>query len=355
MSENAQMPVHLLIGCYTDDSGAGGVRGARLGTEGLVLGEGGVALPNASWLVRHAKLLLAFSEWHPGRLALLRHDGEQWRVASSAPTHGTDPCHLAISPDGAWVAVANYGSGSVSLFATPTGASLADPLDVLAFDGSGPVAGRQDSSHAHQVTWLDDDHLLVCDLGADQLHVVEVRATGEGAELSRLTSVNLPAGTGPRHLVMRQLSQLEQQFAIAGELNGQVVALRHEGTDWANGWWVGHSVLATNAPGQSQPSGLRFFGHDLVLANRGTDSLALLRWGDDGTLALASESPCGGRHPRDLVEHGGLLFVANLESDEVTVLAHRGDGFEPVSSLAVARPASLLFLVADGGSEGSAR
>ncbi|MEL4504034.1 beta-propeller fold lactonase family protein [Luteococcus sp. H138] len=355
MSENAQPHVHLLIGCYTDESGTDGILPTHLTPSGPTVSGPGVELPNASWLVHHDGLVLAVSEWVPGRLAVLRHDGEQWRVASSAPTQGADPCHLAVSPDGAWIAVANYGSGSVSLFVTPGSASLDEPLAVLAFEGNGPVAGRQDSSHAHQVTWLDDDHLLVCDLGADQLRVVRVRATGGGAELEELTAVNLPPGTGPRHLVLRQTAPSEQQVAVAGELNGQVIGLRHEGTDWANGWWVGHNVLATHTPGASQPSGLRWFGHDLVLANRGTDTIALVRWGDDGTLALVSESPCGGRSPRDLAEHGGLLFVANQESDEVSMLAHRGDGFEQVGQLQVRRPASLLFGSVDDGQTGATR
>ncbi|MEL4357221.1 MULTISPECIES: lactonase family protein [unclassified Luteococcus] len=345
----------LLIGCYTGESGTDGVVTARLSAIGPELTGQTVSLPNASWLVQHEQLVLAVSEWNPARLAVLRRMDDGLRVASSAATHGADACHLAVSPDGAWIAVANYASGSVSLFALPTGASLAEPLAVLAFSGHGPDPERQSAPHAHQVTWLDEDHVLVCDLGTDQLHVARARATGEGAELDLLTSVNLPPGTGPRHLVMRPVGPDEQQFAVAGELSGRVVGVRHEGLDWGNGWWVGRSVLATNHPGQSQPSGLRLFGHDLVLANRGTNTIALLRWTDDGMLSLASESPCGGEHPRDLAEHGGLLFVANQGSDTVSVLAHRGEGFEQVGALAVQKPASLLFLSADDSPAGAAR
>jgi len=38
------------------------------------------------------------------------------QVLSAFPTGGTDPCHVAVSPDGKFVAVANYADGKVSVF-----------------------------------------------------------------------------------------------------------------------------------------------------------------------------------------------------------------------------------------------
>ena len=31
-------------------------------------------------------------------------------------THGTEPCHIDVSPDGKYVAIANYGSGTTALY-----------------------------------------------------------------------------------------------------------------------------------------------------------------------------------------------------------------------------------------------
>lgn len=173
---------------------------------------------------------------------------------------------------------------------------------------------------------LTDGIRVVCDPAADRLHVVDARQT---AEPRPLTSVVLPPGTGPRCLVARRTGAEEWQLAVAGERDGRVTVVRHEGHDWANGWWVGASVLATRSPGASQPSAMAWFGHDLVVANRGTDTIALVRWNEDGSIALVSESPCGGTHPRELAEEGGLLFVTH-DQDAVTALAYRGDGFEVV-------------------------
>ena len=50
-----------------------------------------------------------------GRVALfVRKDGA-WIRRCTVPSGGENPCHLACSADGKWLAAANYASGSVAL------------------------------------------------------------------------------------------------------------------------------------------------------------------------------------------------------------------------------------------------
>lgn len=331
----------ILVGCYTDASGEGGIRRVGLSAGGLALDQPAARAVNASWLEEHKALVLGVSERSESALLAVDTSGTVPVVVRTWPSGGRDACHLAVSPDGRTVAVAHYGSGDVAFFRLGVDGLPWGPVGRIVFTGSGPDAERQESSHAHQCTWLTHQVLVVCDLGSDRLQVLDAT---DPCEPRLLTSVNLPPGTGPRHLVARPIGLDEWQLAVAGELDGRVTVVRHEGQDWNHGWWVGASVPGTRSPGSSQPSGLCLFGQDLVLADRGTDTITLLRWSEDGSLARISESPCGGQHPRDLAEHGGLLFVANQHSDEVTVLAHSGEGFEVVSRLPVPAPARLFFL-----------
>lgn len=334
-----------LVGSYAT-AGETGVRWLTASPDGLAVGSQGLALPNASWLEwLDERRVLAVSEGPQSELALLVVDGESITLASSQPTHGADACHLAISPDGAWVAVANYSSGQLTLFRAPAGDELESAVDVLQCEGSGPVAERQESSHCHQVTWLDGRHLLVCDLGADRVWVVRVE---DDAKLAQLGAIALPAGFGPRHLVLREDADGTRLFVLCGELSGQLAVVRHEGADFGSGWVIvdlaaGSASVAEGGHLANQPSGLVWFGDDLVLANRGCNTVARFSWADQGQLTLASESPCGGEHPRDLVEHAGHLWVANQHSDVVVVLRAVEEGFAEIGRAHVTRPARLLF------------
>ena len=64
----------------------------------------------------------------------------------------------------------------------------------------GPDTGRQEASHAHMVQFdSTGERLLCCDLGFDQVSVYTMNSETGG--LTRDSSVQLPAGSGPRHLV----------------------------------------------------------------------------------------------------------------------------------------------------------
>lgn len=340
MSDRGSLPLtvteDLFLGCYSDEEGHGGILRVR-GSVPTHADEA-LALRNPSWLEPFAGFVLACCELPESRLAVLRLTDDGAELVSGQPTGGADACHLAVSPDEQWVAVANYTSGQVTLFRAPVDGRLEPATCLHSFTGSGPVTGRQDSAHAHQVTWLDATHFLVNDLGADQLHVLRV----DDGDLVELDPVVLPAGMGPRHCLLRQEGDEDLHLVVCGELSGEVVAVRHEGNDWGAGWWVMDRVAGSNEPG-AQPSGLRFFGDDLVLGNRGVQTVSLLRWTPEGRLSLVAEAPTGGQHPRDVAVHDGLVWVANQYAGGVTVLRCAADEFTPVAQLDASSPASLLF------------
>jgi len=76
----------------------------------------------------------------------------------------------------------------------------AGPTAVVVQQGSGPVAGRQEVSHAHQVVIDPSGRLvLAVDLGADT--VFSYRLDTVTGTLTQVAANHLRAGSGPRHLV----------------------------------------------------------------------------------------------------------------------------------------------------------
>jgi 6-phosphogluconolactonase len=102
---------------------------------------------------------------------------------------------------------ADYSGGSVSVFPIENG-QIGERVEQICFEGSGPVEGRQESSHIHQLKVVPgaEGYILASDLGAD---VIRLLKTGKGEdtasdpgelELTHVEDIECPAGSGPRHM-----------------------------------------------------------------------------------------------------------------------------------------------------------
>ncbi|WP_203566804.1 lactonase family protein [Aestuariimicrobium ganziense] len=307
---------------------------------------GSLEVTDPGWLVEGDDEIWA--GLHLDESSLVRIVLDPVSVGESVSTGDADACHVALSPDAAWAALAHYTSGSIAIVGT--GAEGGGPrlVEQRRFTGhSGVDAARQEAPHAHHVAWLTNTWLLVCDLGAD---LVRSLVWDEGV-LSELDPIVLPPGFGPRHLVVREVGEgvnAMRQIAVAGELSGQVAAFEL-GVDARVGWRQ-TAVVDGSLVGGGVPSGIRLLADDqVVLANRMINTLAVLDWVDDGSLVLVDEFDSGGDHPRDIVVHDGRLWVAHLGSHEVTVLGETSRGWRVLDRTEVPSPAALCFReVVDG-------
>lgn len=349
----------LLVGCFTDDSGAGGLH--LFETNGATLSPvTEAALASPAWLVApsggsQGSSVVAVGHTSSSPVTHLTLGPDSVTLGASRATSGSSGCHGEVSPDGSAIAVAHYDSGSVAIVPVED-EGWGDATVVRLSGHSGADPDRQEAPHAHQTVWLDDEHLLVCDLGADAVRVLRWL----DGHLSPIGTITTTPGFGPRHLVLRRVptSHGEQvQIAVAGELDGTLACFRHHGnagTDWARGWERVSQVSGTLVGG-SQPSALRAVDeHTLVVANRSINTLALLEWHDSGQLVLADEFDCGGDHPRDVVVHEGAIWVANQNSGDLCCFTRTDADGEPcgwrlasrtaVTSASGGGPASMLFL-----------
>jgi len=323
----------FLVGCYT--FGAGG-RGRRIEVVSHdaatgrweLLTDHDVAEPVAGASSTEQPESPSYLAWHPDG----RHvyavgevsDGRVWAFAvarggrglavlGSASTGGAHPCHLAVDPSGRVLVTANYTSGNLVVHRLGPDGRIGARTQLVAHEGSGPDPVRQAGPHAHMV-YLDGDLVLAVDLGADL--VVAYRLDAEAATLTPLTSTPMPAGFGPRHLV----TMPGDGVAVAGELTGEIALLRLER---ATGALTLLDVRAgsdvTEEP--SAPSGIARTadGRHVLMANRGPDTVVSFRLTGE-TLRRVDEIPGGGAHPRDITVVGDRVYVANQESDAISVL-----------------------------------
>ncbi|WP_022909827.1 lactonase family protein [Aestuariimicrobium kwangyangense] len=340
----------LLVGCFTDESGVGGLQ--LFGVDGHQLTPiAQAAVPSPTWLVEAGDHVVAASHTQGSPLVRLDVDADGITVGSRRDTSGLDGCHASLSPDGSAVAIAHYSSGSLAVVPLVEGGW--GDATVVRFGGqSGVVPDRQEAPHAHQAVWLDEEHLLVCDLGADAVRVV----SWLDGHLRQVGKITTTPGFGPRHLVVRRVNGphgAQTQVAVGGELDGNVASYRHhDGTggspDWTTGWERVSQVQGTLV-GEAQPSALRLLDEQtLVVANRRINTLGVLEWHESGQLVLADEFDCGGDHPRDVVVHEGDIWVANQGTGDVCCFTRRGLDSETcswrlASRTSVEAPGALLF------------
>ncbi|USQ79903.1 lactonase family protein [Ornithinimicrobium faecis] len=271
----------VLVGGYAG-LGVGEFAGRLTGLTAAVPA-GVVERPSYAVVSRDRRWAYAASEITEGKVVALPHRGEG--AVSRVRSGGADPCHLALSPGGDLLAVSNYSSGTVGLLSVDGGSLTL--VDTVHLTGHGPHP-RQRGPHAHQATWLSDTELVVCDLGSDNLVGLTLRGAdagaGAGAGVPRLThrwTVALPAGTGPRHLVV---SREKDRLWVVGELDNTVHLLSRDlerASTARSGGWAIEQTLPLVAPGTAASGGesltagivLGPGGDHLYVTVRGADQL----------------------------------------------------------------------------------
>lgn len=336
----------LYIGTYAKPGGRG-LYPLTLGDDGSLDPGDGIAPPaNASFgAYSAARGIHYLVDECDSRLGAWRREGREWRPLATRSTGGKEPCYLALDERGDRLAVANYASGSLALFALGSGGLPNEPPATFQDRGSGPVAGRQDGPHVHCVRFASDGRALYAvDLGADRV----LRFALDGASLGPCqVAYRAPPGSGPRHLLLHPrrpfallLSELASTLTLLAVRDGRLEALAACSTLPAG--WNGE-----NLGGHLEwPSAGRAY-----VSNRGHDSLALIEVDLDAPrLTPAQHVPSGGRSPRHfLVLEGPALFVAAHEKDgAVTSFSIQGDGRLKASGRSFRIPGACFVLNASG-------
>ncbi|SFR82255.1 lactonase family protein [Sphingomonas jatrophae] len=310
----------LLVGTYDRLGGSGVVPLTLTADDRLIVGEPMSQARNASWWVPAGDLILAVDEQDQGEIAAFA--TADWEPRFRRSSGGAAPCHLAFDPATRKLAVANYESGSVTLFRLDE-AGRPTRLGMALLTGHGPHAERQAGPHAHWVGFADSGRRLhLVDLGADRILSFTVdpeRGLGQPA-----TAWHAPAGSGPRHLAFLPGTDLA---VLASELASTLTMLRRTGPD-------GYEAVQTltSLPPDAGESLIGAIltteaGDRIHVSNRGHDSIATFAL-EGGQLRLLGHVPSGGAMPRHLLllKERARLLAANEEGGGVTLFAVGPDG-----------------------------
>lgn len=268
------------------------------------------------------------------------------RFLNQQATGGGWPCHIAVDRTGKHVLVANYKSGSVSLFPTANDGRLEPHSDLEQHTGRSVHPNRQQQPHAHSVT-LDATNrfVFVADLGIDKL--MGYQLNGQTDTLTLASETALHPGAGPRHFafhpsrpyayVINELDSTVTAFAYDAQ-DGRLEALQTTPT-----LPDGYSDASTCADIHVSPSGRFLYG-----SNRGHDSIVVYAIAEDGHLSLEQHISTGGQTPRNFAidPTGAFLLAANQNSDTIVIFqidAETGHLSPTEQRLEIPSPVCVLF------------
>ena len=329
------MQHEALIGTYTHGD-AEGIYGGRFDDE---TGEFQTldllaAVPNPAFLALRDDMLFAVNEQIDGGVSVFEREDGRLNLVSAEPSGGSLPCH--ISAGAGWVAVANYGSGNVTLFPTVAG-RLQAMSDLRRHEGTGPIAARQASAHPHEVHQVGESALLVPDLGTDHLHIYDVA----GHRLRERRAIAVEPGSGPRHAKRHPSKPV---LYLLNELGNTIDVLSWPGLESIERV----DTLPSDFEGDSSTAEIVVApdGRFVHASNRGHDSIVTFAVDEWGRLSAPSFVPTLGQHPRYfcLDPSGGWLLVLNQDSDNAVV--YRIDSGRPTDAVCNApapMPVCLLW------------
>lgn len=309
------------VGSYTAKGGPG-VAVVEAGEREVRLLDASRAVAKPTWVLPSEKQPVIFStgaDWETGEglAASFAWENGRLRLLSRQPSRGLSCCHLCLEEQERFLYAANYMTGTVAVFPLLQG-MIQPMIQLAALEGPlGPNPKRQERHHAHQCTFRPGtQELFVCDLGGDQVVVYDAQADGT---LRQRDAISCPPGTGARHLVFDG----PDRFYLAGELEGWAMTF-----EYAAGKWACRQCLSTLPAGYQGPenkaAAIRMDDRQVVISNRGHDSLAVFDRLPDHTLRFACWLPTPGAVPRDFRMTQGRFLLAQEQGGGIAWMARNG-------------------------------
>jgi 6-phosphogluconolactonase len=265
-----------------------------------------------------------------GQLTTLAIAAENVSMRSQVPIPGAEPCHAVFVGEGSHLAIANYVSGDVALFALDDDGLPQPEAVVIALPpGSGPDADRQEAPHPHFLaaraglpvtveglgTGLE---ALIVDLGADRV----CRLVREDGKWGIDTAVALPEGAGPRHAVV-----VGSRLVVSDELSGAVSVIDLSAPQTVQ------TVAATRMPGAdpAYPGDIVALGDAAVaVAIRSRNTVAILDIDHDSGAATYRTEVSAGRWPQQVGWDGTQVLALARDSGELVRIDPETGGAEVI-------------------------
>ena len=281
-------------------------------------------------------------EWPVGLVSSYAVEGGGLRFLGLQSSKGALACYVTVTPGNDAAFVANYLSGSVARFPVGASGALGEAMSLDQHVGTGPDFERQEGPHAHCIV-LDPAGEFVhsADLGTDS--IIGYRASDPS--LTPMTRVELPPGTGPRHLVFHPTRPIA---FVVGEMSSTITALTYDPETGQLSTIGTHPLLPESVEVVSHAADVHVhpIAGVVYCSNRGHGSISVFAINADGDVRLIASRSTEGATPRNFAvsPDGRYLLAANQDSDNIVVIAidpSTGALGDTVGSFAVPTPACV--------------
>ena len=315
--------LYMLVGTYTSGTSTG-IYVYRFDEE-----NGTIEYVSATSIVNPSYLTISADERYVYSVSEKNVDAEAYAYSfdkkngvltllNTQKTSGAVPCYISV--DKGIAVTANYMGGSISVFPIAENGLLQPVSKVFEFEGTGPVANRQDKPHLHCAIFSPDKrYLFAADLGSDQLHKFSTLYAAPFLEKTAPSSYKLEPGSGPRHITFHPNGKYAY---LVNELSGKVTLFHY-----ANGNLEPvQYILSDTSPGVGGKGSADIHvspdGKFLYASNRAnTNNISIFKINEtDGMLTVAGYQPTG-KHPRNFIisPNGKYLLVACSNSNMIQV------------------------------------
>lgn len=248
-------------------------------------------------------------------------DAGKLKLLNRQSALGTAACYLDVDATGKTVLAANYSTGSVASLPVEKDGSLGKAASFFQHVGASVDPARQKEPHAHCIVVSPENKFVyAADLGLDQVLCYRLDAAKAKLAPNRQPFVRTPPGAGPRHLTFHPNGK---HLYVINELGNSVTLFDY---DAESGTLIERQTISTvpkDFAGKSYCADLKITpnGRFLYGTNRGHDTIAAYRIGDDGRLTTLGIEPSLGKGPQNLAitPDGKLLLCANMPGNNVAV------------------------------------
>jgi 6-phosphogluconolactonase len=320
---------YLFVGTYTNTDSKGIYIynfDSQTGEATWISNTDSVTNPSYLTISKNQKYVYAVNETNgvnPGRVTAYSFDKKNGSLhfLNTTASGGDDPCYISTTADNKWLAVANYSSGTATVFPINKNGTVA-PYSQIIYDSVYKNSGEIAKAHVHETVFSPDEKfLLTPDLGLDEVITYQFDpAIKEPLIISSVTFTKSEKGSGPRHLVFSP----DKKFVyLLHEMGGTVTAYHYN-----------HGKLAQIQDIPAFPDGFvgRKDGAEICTSPDGKFLYASTR-GDLNSIAIFSIDPVSGKlsikgsqstfgkGPRNFIidPTGNYLLAANQDSRNIVI------------------------------------
>ncbi|HUO35543.1 MAG TPA: lactonase family protein [Candidatus Acidoferrum sp.] len=319
----------IYIGTYTDHGSQGiYAYGFNSDSGGLTSLGLAAATPQPSFLVttRDHRFLYAINELDKfdgqsaGAVSAFSIDVSSGKLTllNQVSSRGPGPAFITLDKTQRYILVANYGGGSVAVFARRPDGGIGDLTAFVRHSGSSVNPERQEAPHAHCIAMSPDNrYAAVADLGLDQILVYPFDQKHGALGQARINHTD--PGVGPRHLTFSSNGKF---LYVINELASTVVVNSFDKHFGSLTPLQSISTLPANFKGTNTDAEIALdpSGKFLYASNRGDDSITVFAVKPrKGTLSVVQTVATGGKTPRNFAidPTGQWLLAANQNSNTV--------------------------------------